>query len=60
MSHWENHPRYPVADWKYEVENDDTRLGYAQWVAARIEQEENDNVRTQEGSQDPVRDGAAS
>lgn len=34
---WQDHPVYPVADWKYEVANDDTRLGYAEWVDHRIE-----------------------
>ena len=32
MSIWDEDPDYPVADWKYEVANDDTRLGYADWV----------------------------
>ena len=25
----------PVEDWKYEVANDDTRLGYLEWVESR-------------------------
>ena len=29
---WSEDPDYPVADWKYEVANDDTRLGYWEWV----------------------------
>ena len=32
-----NHPEYPVRDWKYEVENGDTRLGYWAWVENMIE-----------------------
>ena len=28
---------YPVSDWKYEVRNDDTRLGYWEWVGAKRE-----------------------
>jgi len=35
--HWENDPHYPVDDWKAEVANDDTRLGYLDWVEARSE-----------------------
>lgn len=35
-STWEEHVAYPVADWKYEVANDDTRLGYREWVEAQI------------------------
>lgn len=36
---WEDYPRYPVEDWKHEVKNDDTRLGYWQWVESQIEQQ---------------------
>ena len=36
MSHWDEHPQYPVEDWKYEVANDDTRLGYLEWVKAGL------------------------
>jgi hypothetical protein len=31
-NHWAVLPEYPVEDWKYEVANDDTRLGYHAWV----------------------------
>jgi hypothetical protein len=35
---WEGeHPKYPCADWKGLVENDETRLGYWEWVEAQIE-----------------------
>lgn len=34
---WGESPSYPSADWKYEVANGDTRLGYWQWVAAKME-----------------------
>lgn len=30
-SHWDI-PEYPVEDWRREVNNDDTRLGYLEWV----------------------------
>lgn len=36
-SHWDENPDYPVDDWKTEVANDDTRLGYLDWVEARSE-----------------------
>ena len=36
---WGNHSNYPVEDWGYEVSNDETRLGYWEWVAAKIENE---------------------
>ena len=32
-SHWEEHPDRPVKDWQYEVANDDTRQGYAEWAS---------------------------
>jgi hypothetical protein len=31
------HPHYPLADWKYEVANNDTKRGYWEWVANQIE-----------------------
>lgn len=37
---WGEHRDYPVADWKYEMANDDTRSGYWEWVANRIMNEE--------------------
>jgi hypothetical protein len=36
-SHWDEHPKYPLEDWKYEVVNEDTRLGYWEWVNSKIE-----------------------
>ena len=32
ISHWEDDPEFPAEDWKYEVANGDTRLGYREWV----------------------------
>ena len=32
--------KYPVSDWKYEVANGDTRLGYSTWLSHKIEQEQ--------------------
>lgn len=31
----EEAPDHPIEDWQYEVANDDTRLGYWEWVKAR-------------------------
>ncbi len=36
-THWEENPDFPVADWKAEVEADETRLGYWQWCFAKKE-----------------------
>ncbi|MBA4751445.1 MAG: hypothetical protein H2055_04345 [Sphingopyxis sp.] len=32
---WIDRAGHPLGDWKYEVTNDDTRLGYLDWIAAR-------------------------
>lgn len=34
---WGSDADFPVADWQYEVANDDTRLGYWEWVDAQRE-----------------------
>lgn len=34
---WEENPDWPVADWQYEVGNDDTRIGYLEWVKHKEE-----------------------
>jgi transcription elongation factor Elf1 len=31
-SHWHEDETWSVEDWQYEISNDDTRLGYADWV----------------------------
>lgn len=28
---WDDDPDFPVADWRYQVANNDTRLGYLDW-----------------------------
>lgn len=39
--YWCEHPVYPVDDWKGEIFNDYTRLGYWAWCAAReVEEQE--------------------
>jgi len=39
MDPWSDDPDYPVADWQREVANGDTRLGYADWVAGRRDED---------------------
>ena len=34
---WGEHPKYPLADWQYEVANGDTVIGYWGWVTDRLE-----------------------
>lgn len=40
MSMWDDRPGHPVKSWQYEVENGDTRQGYADWAASREEEAE--------------------
>lgn len=40
---WDTHPEYPVCDWRHEVSEDSTRLGYVEWVNAQLEFEEVEN-----------------
>ncbi|WP_448205338.1 hypothetical protein [Azospirillum sp. sgz302134] len=39
---WGEHPDYPRSDWRCEVANDDTNLGYWPWVAHEIEVKESE------------------
>lgn len=34
---WGEHPDCPVADWRNQVANDETRAGYWEWVASELE-----------------------
>ena len=40
---WGAHPNYPKSDWRYEVENGDTMLGYWEWVHCKLEEAETDS-----------------
>lgn len=37
--HWDEHRQFGVDDWRQEVENDDTRLGYHDWVNDQLDAE---------------------
>jgi len=37
--------KHPVSDWKYEVSNGDTKLGYAEWLEHQLEADEFDKKR---------------
>lgn len=40
--YWDGeYPDYPIEDWKIEIINENTRLGYWQWVVSMIESETN-------------------
>ena len=40
--HWGELAGHDVADWRYEVANEDTKLGYWEWAANRIDSGEFD------------------
>lgn len=40
---WVDDPAHPVDDWKTEIANDDTRLGYLEWIDARAENDASDS-----------------
>jgi hypothetical protein len=37
----DDHPEYPFTDWQDEVANNDTRLGYEEWVDHKIQADSN-------------------
>ncbi len=39
---WGEHPDFPSEDWRYEVNNEDTVLGYWEWCTHKEEEEGND------------------
>ena len=44
---WDENPLFPVSDWQQEVANNDTRLGYADWVDHnRCAQDPNTEIET--------------
>jgi hypothetical protein len=36
---WGEHPTHAFEDWRYDVDNGDTRIGYWEWVAAQLQVE---------------------
>jgi len=36
--YWGEYSNYPLVDWRSEVVNDETRLGYWSWVREKIDQ----------------------
>lgn len=34
---WSEHKEYPRQDWQYEVANNNTNLGYWEWLSHRLE-----------------------
>lgn len=52
------HPMHPRTDWRYEVANEDTLVGYWDWVAHKIAEDANDFSHKQES--DTLNDSGAS
>jgi hypothetical protein len=45
---WGEHPKFLVADWQHEVENNYTRSGYWEWVANKVDQDEDEEAEEQD------------
>lgn len=41
---WGECPIHPLSDWRHEVADDDTRLGYWQWVSSKMKEERNEEA----------------
>jgi hypothetical protein len=41
-SHWDDHDEFEYGDWVTEVRDNDTRLGYVDWVNNQLEAEDED------------------
>ena len=39
----ESNEKYPIEDWKYEVENGDTQRGYEDWLKTKLQQDRREN-----------------
>lgn len=44
---WGAHPKFPREDWQYEVGQDDTLLGYWEWVAHKLSEAEDTDDSTE-------------
>lgn len=45
--YWAENPHHALEDWKYEVANNDTRLGYHEWALSKAEQEVDELCQSQ-------------
>jgi len=44
--HWKDHPKYSSTDWRRQVWNGETRLGYWEWVErCYIDDAFNENIK---------------
>ena len=42
---YEEHKDFPISDWRYEVANGDTMLGYMEWVEHKVEEKSYDEEK---------------
>lgn len=47
-NYWDSYPEYPVEDWIRSVQNEDTRVGYWEWVKSGLPDEEKSNDNAME------------
>lgn len=40
--YWDSHPDFPVSDWRHEVADNNTRMGYWDWVRSEMESKESE------------------
>lgn len=46
-THWAEHPAYPLADWRYDVSENNTRYGYVDWCISLAESEAEDETNAE-------------
>lgn len=51
FNHWGEDPAYPVRDWRYQAGNNDTRLGYWDWVDGEREADAADEEGEDDGGE---------
>ena len=54
---WSEHPKYPRSWWNQEAGNDDTHIGYWDWVESQIEQNGEEEEEEDPTWQPPARPG---
>jgi len=46
--YWDDADDHPIEDWQYEIMNNDTRLGYHDWLTKKREEEQWDKKKEKE------------
>jgi hypothetical protein len=53
-SHWDDHPFFPVEDWRHEVADSNTRQSYHQWLLDRAEEADHEAGTINERPPNPL------